>query len=117
MQEGAPVQSKRYVAVDRLIVLLCLPFYLIAMPLLYLHQRIKLRRKVRVGLEVTHWPVRDLREDYQVVDTSRIPEQLVGIRRRQWDPRSPSAPPFSDDVEYIPVARFWVPHPLGNRSA
>jgi hypothetical protein len=111
------VESKLSVAVDRLVVILCLPFYLIAMPVLYLHQKIQMRRKVRVGLEVTHWPMRDLREDYLVVDTSRIHEQLVGIRRRQWDPRSPSAPSFPDDVEYIPIPRFWVPHPLGRRSA
>jgi len=117
MQEGAPVQSKLYVAVDRLVLLLCLPMYLIAIPLMFLDEKIRMRRKVRVGLEVTHWPAKGLREDYQVVDISRVHEQLVGIRRRQWDVRSPSAPPFPDNVEYIPVARFWVPHPLGNRSA
>jgi hypothetical protein len=108
-----------YYTLDTLIVLICIPFYLVAIPLMMLYQYFSQRRKVYLNLEITHWPARDLREDYLIVDVSRIEEGLVGIRKRCWCVmRSGRAkPPYSDEVEFISVKKFWVPNPFTLRSS
>jgi hypothetical protein len=98
-----------YKIVDSVILLLCLPFYAVAVPLIALHQFIVLRVCwVRPGQDVTHWPKPDVREDLRVVDVSRIGEGLVGVQRRTWNvlyDRTP--PPYSQAVQYCTLAEFW----------
>ena len=105
--------ARIYLVVDSAVLIVCLPFYAVTLPLMWVEEWLRQRRKVRVGLEVTHWPYHDLREDYVVVDVSRLDERLVGIRRRIWDMLGgKSAPPYTDAVDFIPIARFWVPNPF-----
>ena len=102
-----------YRVFDTAIVILCLPFYAVVTPIMLAEQWARQRHRVRIGLEVTHWPARDLREDYVVVDTSRVSEGLVGIRRRKWGVLGTTEfPPYGQTVEFIAVARFWVPDPI-----
>ncbi|MBC7772707.1 MAG: hypothetical protein H7210_09460 [Pyrinomonadaceae bacterium] len=105
-----------YTIVDTLILLICLPFYAIAVPALLLWEWVLQRRSVRLGMETTHWPGFDLREDSIVVDVSRVDEGLVGIRRRRWGVYGGGPmPPYPDTVEYISLRSFWVPSPLLSR--
>jgi hypothetical protein len=122
-----------YKAVDGTIVFLCLPFYAVAIPLLYLIEWFEQRRPVRLGLEVVHWPACDVRTDYLVVDVSRVSDGLVGIRQRTWgmfgdlpsqieapsqreEPSNLEALPHAEAIEFIPIARFWVPEPFSVRG-
>ena len=58
-----------YRVIDTGIFALCLPFYAVAIPLIALHDRTLIRfGKVRLGLEITHWPACDQREDLRVVE-------------------------------------------------
>jgi len=103
--------------IDMLLVTICLPFYAVALPAVMLLEWLRQKRKVRLGLEVTHWPAKDVREDYLVVDVSRCDEGLVGIRRRRWGVLgNKHPPPYREATEYIEVSRFWVPHPLRLRA-
>ena len=113
------MKGKLYKLVDTIIVVLCLPFYLIAIPVLFLYQWLLQRRGVRLGLEVTHWPAKGIREDCLVVDVSRVGEGIVGIRRRRWGVfgSGGSPPPYPDAVEYIRINRYWVPQPLFFRGS
>jgi hypothetical protein len=108
-----------YRIVDTVILVLCLPVYLVISPVVALQQWLAERRKVYIGLEVSHRPGHHIREDYLVVDVSRLSEGLVGIRRRQCAAYCKSPPAYSEEVEFIPVARFWVPNPVfwGNGRA
>lgn len=109
--------GRLYRVVDTVIVILCVPFYAVVAPLILVDQWFRQRRKVRVGLEVTHWPLMHIREDFLVVDVSRVAEGLVGISRRRWGLLGrASAPPYDSAVEFIPVRRFWVPEPLRLRG-
>jgi hypothetical protein len=111
--------------VELVVVVLCIPFYLVAPPLILLSEWFAQRRRVRLGLEVSHSTYRDVSDDFLVVDVSRVDEGLVGIRRRHWNTliafRTGSPPPpYGETVEFIPIARFWVPEPFklrGRRSA
>lgn len=106
-----------YRVVDTIVVVLCIPFYVVVTPLILLHEWWSQRRPVRLGLEITHWPARDLREDYLVADVSRTAEGLVGIRRRCFGTLGATeVPPYPEEVENIPVARFWVPTPFRIRG-
>lgn len=109
--------GRLYRVVDAVVVIVCLPFYAVGTPLILLDEWFRQRRKVRVGLEVTHWPLKDVREDFLVVDVSRVAEGLVGVRRRRWGLLGrASAPPYDSAVEFIPVPRFWVPEPFRFRG-
>ena len=102
--------GRAYKIADAVILVICLPFYALAIPLVLAHDWLMRRRGVRLGQGVTHFPARDVREDYIVVDVSRLQEGLVGIRRRTWYLRGGrEAPPFSEDIEYIRRDEFWVP--------
>jgi len=101
---------------ETLIVVLCLPFYAVAVPAFVTFEWLIQKRRVRPGLEITHWPAKGVREDYLVVDVSRTTEGVVGIRRRRWGVRgAASPPPYPQEVEFISVKRFWVPRPLWSR--
>lgn len=103
--------------VDTIVVVLCIPFYVVVTPLILLHEWWQQRRSVRLGLEITHWPAHDLREDDLVADVSRVSEGLVGIRRRTFDVREVTElPSYSAEIEYIPVQKFWVPTPFRIRG-
>ncbi len=108
------IGSILYRIIDTGIFILCLPFYAVAIPLIALHDRAVIRfRKVRMGMEITHWPACDQREDLRVVDISRLGEGLVGVQRREWNVlhhhrRSLPEPPFYDVVEYCSIRRFWL---------
>ncbi len=107
-----------YRVIDTAILIVCLPFYAVVTPLILAEEWFRQRRRVRVGFEVTYWPAHDVREDFIVVDVSRASEGFVGIRRRRWGLLgSDGPPPYAAAVEFIPVARFWVPEPfrLGGR--
>ena len=72
-----------YAVVDNAVLILCLPFYAVALPLIAMYEVVAPRvRKVRLGLEVCHWQAPDVREDLRVVDVSRLGEGVVGVRRR-----------------------------------
>jgi len=107
---------KLYHFVDTVIFLICVPFYLVVIPLMLIGEYFAQRRKVHLDLEITHMIALDVREDYWVVDVSRIVEGLVGIRRRTWFVQSRDKPAYPEEVEFIPVKRFWVPNPLTFRS-
>lgn len=108
------IGSILYRIIDTGIFILCLPFYAVAIPLIALHDRAVIRfRKVRLGLEITHWPACDQREDLRVVDVSRLGEGLVGVQRREWNVLhqhrlSLPEPPFSNSVEFCNIRRFWL---------
>ncbi len=89
-----------YKIIDTAVFIICIPFYAIAIPLILLSNAMKLRRKVYIGLEVTHWRTPDHREDLRVVDLSRLEEGLVGVHSRSWNvlhaPRLAAAV-FGDD--------------------
>lgn len=111
--------NRGYRIMDTVILVLCLPFYAVVIPWAWVHDRLRQRRRVRLGQEVTHWPLRDVREDYVVVDVSRQDEGLVGICRRRWNllgRRGQSAPPYREQVEYIRRERFWVTRPFRFRG-
>jgi hypothetical protein len=62
----------------------CVPVYVVFVPVVTGWQWLQ-RRLVRVGGEITHWPMRDVRQDYVVVDVSRgKSEGRVGVRVRRW---------------------------------
>jgi hypothetical protein len=100
--------------IDTLIVIVCLPFYAIIIPIIWLYEWRRKKRPVTIGLEVSYWPAKDLREDYLVVDLSRRHEGLIGIRRRRWCVLGHTGefPPDADAIEYLTVSEFWVPTPL-----
>lgn len=44
----------------------------------------------------------DVREDVQIVDLSRLGENLVGVKRRRYGVLRPTEPPaFPNEVEFI----------------
>ena len=106
-----------YRIVDTAIVVICLPAYAVLLPLAAAHAWVAPRlRRVRMGMEVSHWPAHDQREDLCVVDISRLSDHLVGVRRRTWNVlhrRGLPPPPYDDAVEFWPVADFR----LGRRPA
>lgn len=106
--------GRAYRIIDATVFVLCIPFYLVMFPTIGLIEWWSQRRRVRIGKEVTHWPLTDVREDYLAVDVSRTAEGLVGIRRRRYGllRREGPPPPYGDTVEFIPVPRFWVPEPF-----
>jgi hypothetical protein len=97
--------------IEAFVVILCLPFYAVMAPLIILIEWVSQKRTIGVGREVTHWPAKDLREDYIAVDVSRAAEGLVGIRRRRYGVLHREGPPpsYGESVVYIPIPRFWVP--------
>ena len=103
-----------YHIVDGTILILCLPFYAVAIPAVIICELAVVRlRKVRRGKIRVHWPAPDVREDLRVVDLRRLGEGLVGVRRRRWNVlyhcRDEMPPPsFSDQVESCTVAEFWL---------
>ena len=69
-----------------------------------------IRKKIiRKGKIIVGWPAKDLREDKVVVDLSKLDENLVGIRRRQYGVlhRTEPVPDFSEEVEYLPINNLW----------
>jgi hypothetical protein len=102
-----------YRIVDTAIVLLCLPGYALLYPIRKIYEYFQKRKPVKLGMEVVHWPLRDLREDLKVVDLSRLNEGLVGVWKRRYNVlRLKAVPPYEEQVSYITVADLWVPHPL-----
>jgi hypothetical protein len=98
---------------ELIILFLCLPFYLIAFPVIKISQYFKQRKPIKLGMEAVRWPKRDLREDIKVVDLSRLHEGFVGVCKRRYNIlRCKAIPPYGEQVIYITVADFWVPHPL-----
>ena len=81
--------GRLYRVVDTVVVIVCLPFYAVVTPLILVDQWFRQRRKVRVGVEVTHWPLRDVREDFLVVDAVSV--KVVVARDVKLPPRSSSA--------------------------
>ena len=108
------IGSILYRVVDTGIFVLCLPFYPVAILLIALQDWAVPRfGKVRLGLEITHWPACDQREDLRVVDISRLGEGLVGVQRREWNVLHHHRlnlphPPFCDAVEFCSTRRFWL---------
>lgn len=109
--------GRLYRVVDTVVVIVCLPFYAVVAPLMLLGEWFRQRRKVRVGLEVTHWPLMDVREDFLI---SRCLASRRGVR---WHPPSQvgsawprKRAPYDSAVEFIPVPRFWVPEPFHLRG-
>lgn len=101
--------------VDFVVVVLCLPFCMVALPAARAHQWLARRRPIRTGQEVTHWIAPDVRLDYLAVDESRIHEGLVGIRFRCVNVLwlgSHKVPEYEDRVVYINTSQFWLPSPL-----
>ena len=103
-----------YRVVDTIIVTLCLPFYAVAVPLMRLHDWAVPRfRRVQLGIEVSHCPALDVREDLLVADVSQLVAGRVGVRRRTWhllghSRSSKRPPPYGEAVEFWPVAEFWL---------
>ena len=98
-----------YGILDTIIVVLCLPFYAVALPLALLRELIVPRiRRIQVGNELRRWRRPDVREELRVVDVSQLDQGFVGIQRRTWDVRYAEAPPaFPEAVEYCTVSEFW----------
>ena len=104
-----------YLAFDLVVFAVCVPFYVVAVPLICLLEWIAQQRPVRLGLEISHCPGRDWREDYLVVDVSRVKEGLVGVRQRSFctmNRGGHGAPPYSETIDFIRIERFWVPSPM-----
>jgi hypothetical protein len=55
------------------------------------------------GKVVVRWPAKDVRVDILIVDLSRLQENLVGVRRRQYGVYRRSGPPpeYPVEVEFI----------------
>ncbi len=66
------------------------------------------KRFIREGKVIVTWPAKDLREDRLVVDLSKLDENLVGIRRRQYGVfhRMEPLPEYQDEVEFIPLNKL-----------
>ena len=98
-----------YKIVDATIVVLCLPFYAIVLPLIAAHQAIAVRtREVRLGQQVRRWSRPDVEEELRVVDVSRLEDGLVGVQRRTWNVLyGEKEPAFPDVVEFCTLGDFW----------
>jgi hypothetical protein len=92
---------------DVIIIILCLPFYAVVVPIRVLYEMIIVRvSKIRPGAEISHWINRERRQELLVVDISRIDDGVVGVRRRvYW--RNSKPPPFDDAIEYCTISEFW----------
>jgi hypothetical protein len=102
-----------YRYIDRLIFVVCLPFYAVFIPFALACEWLMQKRPVRLGQVVIHWPAKDLREEYLVADVSRLNEGLVGVKRRRWGTLGEcKSPPFPEAVDFISLRRFWVTRPL-----
>ncbi len=64
------------------------------------------KRRLYPGKVLVRWPRKDLREDVEVVDLSRLDENLVGVRRRQYSLYRPLDPPPAGGVEFVEVDRL-----------
>jgi hypothetical protein len=95
--------------VDVPILVLCLPFYAVAIPAMRLVDWRRARRPIHVGLEINSWYARDIREDRVAIDLSRLSEGLVGVKRRRWCVLRyvGPPPPYPDRVQYISRREFW----------
>lgn len=97
-----------YNIIDIIVVILCLPFYAVVVPLRVLYEMITVRvGKIRLGAEAFHWIDRERRQDLLVVDISRIDDGVVGVRRRMYF-RGSVPPPFDDAIEYCTISEFWL---------
>ena len=98
-----------YKIVDTVILILCLPFYAVFVPLIAAHQAIAVRtREVRLGRQIRRWSKPDIQEELRVVYTSRLADGLVGVQRRTWNVLyGESEPPFPDSVEFCTTGAFW----------
>lgn len=98
-----------YKIVDTVILVLCLPFYAVVVPLLATHQAIAIRtREVRLGHQVRRWSRPDVQEELRVVDVSRLEDGLVGIQRRTWNVLyGETTPAFPESVEFCTLGEFW----------
>lgn len=97
-----------YKIADTVIVILCLPFYAVLFPLALLYEVISVRvRKVYLGLHVQHWYARNIREEFRVVDVSRLMEGFVGVQRRMRA-CGDAPPPFPENIEYCSLREFWL---------
>lgn len=96
--------------VDTMILIICLPFYAVVIPAIALHGAIIIRRRIRLGHEVSHWPALDIREDLRVVDVSRVANGQVGVQRRVWNVMrfEGPPPPYPETVEYCTIREFWL---------
>jgi hypothetical protein len=98
-----------YKFVDTLILVLCVPFYAVAAPLMAVYEIITVRvRKICLGLEVRRWSRPDVQEELRVVDVSRLNDGLVGVQRRTWNVLyGETRPPYPDSFEYCTISEFW----------
>jgi hypothetical protein len=94
---------------DTMILIVCLPFYLIFVPLLAAYQAIVIRtREVHLDQQLRRWSRPDVQEELRVVDVSRMKYGLVGVQRRTWNVlHKESEPPFPDSVEFCSLKEFW----------
>jgi hypothetical protein len=104
-----PMGRFLYKLVDTVIVILCLPFYAVATPLMLLYEfTIPRVRTVRPGQVLQRWQRPDVREELRVVDVSRLDQGIVGVQRRVWNVLYGESPPaFPEAVEYCKVSEFW----------
>ncbi|MFI4883214.1 MAG: hypothetical protein ACIAQU_11580 [Phycisphaerales bacterium JB064] len=98
-----------YWTIEILVLVLAVPVMIALYPLFLLSEQLKIRKRIYEGLEVTHWPARDAREDYKVADTSRLEEGLVGVHTRSFGCLyNIEIPAFSDQIEFITIKQFWL---------
>ncbi|MEM6553618.1 MAG: hypothetical protein AAF750_15990 [Planctomycetota bacterium] len=109
-----------YVLIDRLVLVICLPFYGVVLLFVFLASLIpesdarrlrRLRRKFRTGAELTSWLAPDLRRDVLVVDNSELAAGIVTVRMRTCcvytaAKRSLGPPPFGDAMR-VKVDVIW----------
>jgi hypothetical protein len=98
-----------YKIVDTVILVLCLPFYAVVVPLFAIHQAIAIRtREVRPGQQIRRWSRPDVQEELRVVDVSRLDDGLVGVQRRSWNVLyGETEPAFPESVEFCTLCEFW----------
>ncbi len=98
-----------YKIVDTAILILCLPFYAVFVPLIAAYQAIAIRsREVRLGQRIRRWSEPDVEEELRVVDISRLADGLVGVQRRTWNVLyGETEPAFSESVEFCSIGEFW----------
>jgi hypothetical protein len=86
--------GKLYKAVDTVILVICLPFYALFVPLYLVGKRVSQidvirqwywRRTYREGTEVSRFIACDIRRDVQVIDASKIGQGIITARTRTWN--------------------------------
>lgn len=107
-----------YWTIEALAIIVVGFFYLLSRPFVYPHnfafnrrgsyRAWLLKNQIRhlaIGKEINSWSAYDVRKDYLIADLSRLNEELVGVRTREYGVLHRTKPPpeFSDEIEYISV--------------